>query len=130
MAPTKETPQGTDDDQQQITDDDTGGASDKPLFDPAMYQDPKLKIDQVDDHEIQKIKVSVSGSVILDRTNPDHVAFYNALKLGKQANVVCSGRVGGVAAKGSTNREGNLDVVMGEKSIIVDTVRLIPAEEL
>lgn len=100
------------------------------LFDASVYLDPALRIEQVDEQEIEKIAINIAGRIILDRTNPDDVALYNSLKLGKAANLRVSGRVGGVGAKGATNKDGELDVVVGSKRVLVDTVWAVPAEEL
>ena len=51
-------------------------------FDPAAYDDPRLAIDTVDGHKVDKISIRLSGSVELDRTNPEHVELFNRLKIG------------------------------------------------
>lgn len=102
----------------------------KALFDRSRYDDPALRIAKVDDHQIDKIRVEFSGSVMLDRKNPDDVKLFNSLALGKP----CEMRVGGTVAKKATGyttgKEGDLDAVVGASTIKVDTVYVLAPEDL
>lgn len=52
------------------------------VFDPAAYDDPALKIDTVDGHKVDTIAIQFSGTIELDRTNAEHVALFNRMKIG------------------------------------------------
>lgn len=100
-----------------------------PLFDPTQYDDPELQLAKVDDQQIDKIKLTFTGSVMLDRGNKADVALYRKLSLGKTGvTLMVEGRCSSSGAKQSTNREGDLDVVVGEKTIKVDTVYIATAD--
>ena len=79
---------------------------------------------------------------MLDRGNKADVALYRRLSLGNQlaqpvlqvqlgkgdVTLQIEGRCSSSGAKQNTNREGDLDVVVGEKTIKVDTVWLSTAD--
>lgn len=52
------------------------------LFDGAEYDDPKLRLPYVDEKPVDKISIRFSGTVDLDRMNPDHVELYRRFTLG------------------------------------------------
>jgi hypothetical protein len=52
------------------------------LFNPDEYDSPALKLDHVDGHKIDKISVRFSGSVDLDRNNPEHVSLFRRFAIG------------------------------------------------
>jgi hypothetical protein len=55
------------------------------VFDDGEFADPKLKLDAQDGHEVDEIILTFTGSVKLDRKNPDHVRIVRGCKLGKSA---------------------------------------------
>lgn len=102
----------------------------KTLFDASAYDREDLALPKVDGHAIDRIAVAFSGEVMLDRSNPDHVALFRRLTLFKNAELWISGSVKGIGTTGATNREGELDVVVGKRSIKVEHVRILGPEDL
>jgi hypothetical protein len=51
-------------------------------FDAEQYDDPELKIATIDGHKVDTIAIQFSGTIELDRTNREHVALINRLKIG------------------------------------------------
>jgi hypothetical protein len=103
--------------------------ADEALFDKTQYDDPELQLAKVDEQSIDKIRLSFTGSVMLDRGNKADVALYRRLSLGKgDVTLQVEGRCSASGAKQNTNREGDLDVVVGEKTIKVETVYLSTAD--
>lgn len=99
-------------------------------FDPAMFEDPELRIDKIDGKNVQAIAVKFSGRVMLDRTDPDHVRLFNRLAIGRDVELRVSARSVGLAGVGATNREGDLDVLVGTRALKVDTLYVLAPEEL
>lgn len=99
-------------------------------FDPAMYEDPDLRIDKIDGQNVQQIAVAFSGRVMLDRANPDHVRLYNSLTIGRDVELRVSAKSLGLIGKGATNREGDLDVLVGTRALKVDTLYVLAPEAL
>lgn len=102
----------------------------KALFDSSDYEREDLAIAKVDGEGIDKIRVKFSGSVMLDRGAPADVALYNALRLGREVELRCAGKVSGVSTGWTTNREGDLDAVVGERALKVETVWVLDPEDL
>lgn len=100
------------------------------LFDRSSFDREDLAIPKVDGQGIDRIAVAFSGEIMLDRSDPADVALYNKLTLQKNVELRVAGRVNGTGAKGATNREGDLDVVVGKKTIKVETVYVLTPEEL
>lgn len=98
----------------------------KRLFNAADYEREDLAIAKVDGNQVDRIAVKFAGEVFLDRSDPADVALYNKLRLGSEVTLMVEGRVSGTGAKGATDREGDLDVVVGQKAVKVGTV-YIPA---
>lgn len=100
------------------------------LIDRSQYDREDLAIPKIDGESVDRIAVSFSGQVFLERSNPEHVALYNALKFGSAdipaLRVV--GRCSGTAGKMATDKGGSLDVVVGTKTYKVEAVT-IPAGE-
>lgn len=67
---------------------------------------------------------------MLDRSAPGDVALFNRLKLGKECEIRCSGTVKGVGTSFAASREGDLDAVVGEKTVAVDSVWVLEPEAL
>jgi hypothetical protein len=102
----------------------------KALFDKSAYDREDLQIPKVDGQSIDKIRVDFQGSIMLDRSSPADVALYNRLVLGKAAELRVSGKVSGTGAGWTTNRDGDLDAIVGKRTIKIDTVWLLEPEQL
>lgn len=106
------------------------GAKSTGLFDASRYDSPELQITKVDGQGIDKIRIAFTGSIMLDRSDPRDVALFNKLILGKDVELRCAGEVVRTATGWTTNRDGDLDAVVGERTIKVGTVYVLEAESL
>lgn len=122
-AATLESPDDTDDDTPPAAD---GGA----LFDKSQYEREDLQISKIDGQSVDKIRVKFSGSVMLDRSDPADVALYNRLLLGEDCELRVAGNVSGSGGGKTTNKDGDLDAIVGQKTVTVDTVWVLTPEEL
>jgi hypothetical protein len=100
------------------------------LFDRAIYERADLAIHKVDDQQIDKIRVKFGGSILLDRSDPADVALYNKLTLGKPVELRVAGTVAHSGTGYTTNRDGDLDAIVGERSVKVETVWVSDPEAL
>jgi len=100
------------------------------LVDRSEYEREDLAIDKVDGNAIDRIRITFSGTVSLDRSEPNDVALYNRLRLGREVTLKVEGRASGTGAKEATGRDGDLDVIVGLKTVTVTTVYVPAAEEL
>lgn len=98
------------------------------LFDRSQYEREDLRLDKVDGNQVDRISLKFSGTVFLDRSDPNDIALYRRLVLGRDVTLQVEGRCNATAAKGATDREGDLDVVVGEKGIKVTTVYIAVAD--
>jgi len=98
-------------------------------FTAADYDREDLQIPKVDGETIDKIRVDF-GSILLDRSAAADVAMINGMKLGKEVELRVAGTVSGVGTGYTTNREGDLDVVVLSKKIKVGTVWVLAPENL
>lgn len=105
-------------------------ASKGELFNKDQYEREDLQIDKIDGQTVDKIRVAFSGSVMLDRSDPADVAMYNRLKLGGECELRVAGKVSGSAGGYTTAKEGDLDAVVGQKSIKVETVWVLAPEQM
>jgi hypothetical protein len=94
------------------------------LFDKTNYDDPKLAIPKVDGTQIDRIWIGFTGGFFLDRSDPNDVAFYNKLVFQRDVTLQVDGRCNTVGAQGVTDRDGDLDVVVGRKRIKVHSARI------
>lgn len=99
-------------------------------FDRSQYELEGLQIARVDGESIDKIRIDFSGSVMLDRSSEADVALFNRLKLGKDCELRCAGTVSGVKTGYTTSKDGDLDAVVGGKTVKVSTVWVLEAEQL
>ncbi len=99
-------------------------------FDAARYDDPELRIQKIDGQGIDKIRIAFTGSVMLDRSNKADVALFNKLLLGKEVELRVAGKISKTATGWTTNRDGDLDAVVGERTVKVDTVWVLDPENL
>jgi hypothetical protein len=100
------------------------------LFNKEQYDREDLQIDKIDGQTVDKIRVDFTGSVMLDRSDPADVAMYNRLTLGKECELRVAGKVSGSSGGYTTAKEGDLDAVVGKKSVKIETVWVLTAEEL
>jgi hypothetical protein len=100
----------------------------KALFDRSQYDKEGFQIPKVDGQSVDRIAVAVTGEIMLDRSDEADVALYNRLALGKEVELRVAGKVQGTGAKGATNRDGDLDVIVGKKTIKVGTVWVLDPE--
>ena len=99
------------------------------LFDRSQYDDPELAIAKVDGQEIDKIRLTFSGSVMLDRSDKADVALYNKLVLSDSTvTLMVEGECTATGAKKNTNREGDLDVIVGVKGVKIGSVYVATQE--
>lgn len=98
------------------------------LFDRSQYEREDLKLDKVDGNQVDRIALKFSGTVFLDRSDPADIALYRRLALGRDVTLQVEGRCNATGAKGATDREGDLDVIIGEKGVKVHTVYLAVAD--
>lgn len=92
-------------------------------FDPSQYDREDLQIPKIDGQTIDRISIKWSGEVFLDRSDPSDVAVYNALRLGKDVSLLIEAKCSQTAAKGATDRDGDLDVVVGTKGLKVHSLQ-------
>jgi len=100
------------------------------LFDASDYDREDLAIPKVDGEQIDKIRFAFSGSVLLDRSEVADVALFNGARLGKELELRISAKVAGVGTGFTTNKDGDLDVIVGEKNLKVESVWVLDPEEL
>ena len=99
-------------------------------FDRSQYEREDLQIPKIDGETIDKIQVKFTGKVLLDRSDPADVALINRMKLGHEVELRCSGTVSSVGAGFTTNKQGDLDVVVAQKTLKVDSVWVLTPEQL
>lgn len=100
------------------------------LFDASDYDREDLALPKVDGHPIDRISVAFNGEIMLDRSNPDHVQLWRRLLIGKEVELWVTAKGKGVASTGATNREGDLDVIVGKRTVAITTVRILGPEDL
>lgn len=98
----------------------------KALFDRSQFEREDLAIPKVDGNPIDRIAIKVVGNVYIDRSEPADVALYNKLMLGHDVTLMVEGKCSNTSAKGATDREGDLDVIVGVKQVKVHTI-YVPA---
>jgi hypothetical protein len=100
------------------------------LFDRSHYDREDLAIPAVDGEGIDRIRIRFTGSVMLDRSAPADVALFNRLRLSKEVELRVAGRVSGVSTGYTTGKDGDLDAVVGERTVKVETVWVLDPENL
>lgn len=100
------------------------------IIDRSQYEREDLAIAKVDGNAIDRIRLTFSGTVSLDRSEPADVALYNKLVLGRGVTLMVEGRCAGTGAKEATGRDGDLDVIVGQKTVAVTTVYIPAVEDL
>lgn len=105
-------------------------ADGKSLFDREAYKAPGLQLDQVDGQDVDKIWIPVTGRVALDRKNPAHVALFRKLVLGREVELRVTGTCVKVGTGFTTSKDGDLDAVVGERTVKVTDIYALEPEEL
>jgi hypothetical protein len=82
-------------------------ALDDVVFDAAMYD---LPIPETDGYKPKNITIRFVGVVNLDRTNEEHLAFVESLRLGIPVRVIVTGSVSGKGFTHRVNSEGDEEV--------------------
>jgi hypothetical protein len=100
------------------------------LFDASAFDREDLAIPKVDGNSIDRIAIDFGGSIMLDRSEPANVELYNRIQGGHELELWVTGKWGGTGARPATNRDGDLDVIVGRKSLKIDSVRILRPEEL
>lgn len=100
------------------------------LFDKAAYDDPALRLPKVDGEHVDKIALKFSGTIFLDRKNPQDVDLIRKMRLGRDVTLQVEGRCQGRGYEYATNKEGDLDVVIQANRVKVETVYTPKPEEL
>lgn len=98
------------------------------LFDRSQYEREDLAIPKIDGNTIDRIAVKFAGEIFLDRSEPNDVALFNRLTLGSDVTLMVEEKCSQTGAKGATDREGELDVVIGQRALKVHTV-YVPVTE-
>jgi len=88
-----------------------------------LFDVPRVKI-VVDDADPTVVKLAFSGSVELDRSNAEQVAFYNKLRAGQSIELVITAHVAGAKMRHRRDSEGDVDAVVQTKSLVVSDVDL------
>jgi hypothetical protein len=106
---------------------DTGDTEPKPgeqtaAFDRSQFEREDLQIPKIDGQSIDRISIKWSGEVFLNRSDPDDVAVYNALRLGRDVQLLVECKCSSTGAKGATDREGDLDVIVATKGLKVHSL--------
>lgn len=109
------------------TEQGTTGAT---LFDTDDYRDPTLALPQIDGHDIDRIAIKFGGEIMLDRSDPAHVALWRRVKLGQKIEMWVEAKGLGYEGKGATNKDGELDVIVAKRSVSVQHVRVLGPEDL
>ena len=87
-----------------------------PLFNAADYDREDLAIPKIDGNPIDRIALNFSGSVMLDRSAPLDVGLYNGIHSEATVELSVEAKWGGTAATPATNRDGDLDVIVGRNA--------------
>lgn len=97
------------------------------LIDPAEYESEALALAKVDGNAITRIALAFTGEIFLDRSDPEDVALYRTLILGRgDIELKVKAKCSGTGAKLATDKGGELDVVVGRKTLRIESV-VVPA---
>jgi hypothetical protein len=99
---------------------DPGGQT--AIIDRTQYEREDLQIPKIDDQTVDRIEIKFTGSIFLDRSDVSDVAVYNELRFQRDVSLLIEAKCSNVAAKGATDRDGDLDVVVGSKTLKVHSL--------
>lgn len=92
------------------------------LIDRSQYEREDLAIPKIDGNAVDRIAITFSGTVFLDRSDPADVALFNRLRLQQDVTLMVEGKCSKTGGEGATDRDGDLDVVIGKRNVKVTTV--------
>lgn len=99
------------------------------LFDKSVYEREELALPKVDGEGVDKIAVAFSGTVLLDRADPADVELMRRMRLGNDVTLMVEAKCSGKGHRFTTDREGELDVIVLEHKAKVHTVYKAAADE-
>jgi hypothetical protein len=92
------------------------------LFDAQRFESEELALPKIDGEGVDKIAAKFSGRVMLDRSDPRDVDLIRRMKLGQDVTVMVEAKVSGKGHGFTTNKEGDLDAVVHEVALKVESV--------
>ena len=98
------------------------------LFDDTRYEGP-LARPKIDGEPVDKIALKFSGTPLLDRVDEADVALMKRMKLGHKFTLMVECEVVGKAHKYTTGRDGELDAVVLQHALKVETVYVPTLED-
>jgi hypothetical protein len=100
------------------------------LFDRSQYETEELALPKIDGETVDKIRVAFTGSVMLDRADPADCDLIRRLALGRDVTLRIEGKPATLKYGYTTNKNGDLDALVLERKVKVETVYRPAAEEL
>lgn len=97
------------------------------VVDPDAYNAPGLDLRDEKGRKIDAIKIGVTGSVELARTDKRDVAYWKSLKQGERVELVVEGIVNQVGVVSTLDKD-EVETVTGLRKVKVDSIDL-PAPE-
>lgn len=99
-----------------------------PVSDERLFAEPRPPLTP-DDGDADEIEVAFSGTVRLDRTNEQHVALFNGLRLGRRLDCVVAAVVVAQPKRAKLDADGNLSDRVLRATLRAEDVTLVdPAE--
>lgn len=92
------------------------------LFDPEAYEDPRLNLENGDGRRIDDIAIGFTGTIVLNRRDPDDVAFYRDLQLGKTVEFNFAGSVSGDAETIKPATDKSPELLLGKRTIRIHSL--------
>jgi hypothetical protein len=100
------------------------------LFDRSQYDREGMAISKIDGQQVDRISIKFAGKIMLNRSEEADVALFNKLALGRDVELRVAGRVQRASGAGATGRDGDLDVIVGQKTLKIGTVWVLEPENL
>lgn len=92
------------------------------LIDPAVYETEELALPKIDGEGVDRLALKFSGTVFLNRSDPRDVELIRRMRLGQDITLQVEGKCSKKGYGFSTDREGELDVVVQEHAVKIETV--------
>lgn len=108
-------------DDEPLTDEEAQEAKGE-LFDKSDYDREDIALPKVDGETTDKIAVKFSGTVLLERTDPNDVALMRKMRLGGDITLMVEAKCAGKGHGYTTSRDGELDAVVLTHAVRVHTV--------
>jgi hypothetical protein len=86
-----------------------------------LFDVPRVSV-LTDEADPTVLKLAFSGSIELDRSNAEQVAFYNALIHGETTEVAVAVFIAGAKKTHRRDAEGEVDAIVETKSVVVGEV--------